>query len=51
MEPEKKKLCTDGDVSVGGSSKTIGTHNGNFHCDDALACYMLKILPEYKDSK
>ena len=24
----------------------IGTHNGTFHCDDALACYMLKTLPE-----
>ena len=25
---------------------TIGTHSGNFHCDEALACYMLKKLPE-----
>ena len=28
--------------------KTIGTHNGTFHCDDALACAMLLLLPEYK---
>ena len=26
----------------------IGTHNGTFHCDEALACFMLKQLPEYK---
>ena len=26
----------------------IGTHNGSFHCDEALACYMLKCLPKYK---
>lgn len=26
--------------------KRIGTHNGTFHCDEALACYMLKMLPE-----
>lgn len=29
---------------------TIGTHNGTFHCDEVLACYMLKLLPEYKDA-
>jgi len=26
----------------------IGTHNGTFHCDEVLACFMLKVLPEYK---
>ena len=25
----------------------IGTHNGHFHADEALAVYMLKYLPEY----
>ena len=29
----------------------IGTHYGTFHCDEALACFMLKQLPEYKDAK
>ena len=28
----------------------IGTHDGTFHCDEALACFMLKQLPEYKDA-
>ena len=27
--------------------KKIGTHNGTFHCDEVLACFMLKQLPEY----
>ncbi|KAJ2656797.1 hypothetical protein IWW48_004823 [Coemansia sp. RSA 1200] len=31
--------------------KTIGTHSGTFHCDEALACYMLHQLGEYKDAK
>ena len=31
--------------------KTIGTHGGLFHCDEVLACYMLKVLPEYKDAR
>jgi len=28
----------------------IGTHNGHFHADEALAVYMLRLLPEYQDS-
>ena len=32
------------------SEKKIGTHNGVFHCDEVLACYMLKKLPQYKDA-
>ncbi|XP_066245749.1 MYG1 exonuclease isoform X2 [Euwallacea similis] len=31
-------------------SKKIGTHNGMFHCDEALACFMLKLLPDYRDA-
>ncbi|PVU97000.1 hypothetical protein BB561_000850 [Smittium simulii] len=31
-------------------SKRIGTHNGSFHADEALACYMLLQLPEYKEA-
>ena len=33
------------------STIKIGTHNGCFHCDEVLACYMLKLLPEYKDAQ
>ncbi|XP_063978967.1 MYG1 exonuclease [Diachasmimorpha longicaudata] len=32
------------------SNIKIGTHNGMFHCDEALACFMLKQLPTYKDA-
>ncbi|XP_072521834.1 MYG1 exonuclease [Salminus brasiliensis] len=32
------------------SSVKIGTHNGTFHCDEVLACYFLRQLPEYKDA-
>lgn len=31
-------------------AKKIGTHSGVFHCDEALACYMLKQLPEYEEA-
>lgn len=29
----------------------IGTHSGVFHCDEVLACFMLKQLPHYKDAE
>ncbi|XP_043278169.1 MYG1 exonuclease isoform X2 [Venturia canescens] len=32
------------------SNVTIGTHSGCFHCDEALACFMLKRLPEYENA-
>lgn len=31
--------------------KRIGTHSGIFHCDEALACFMLKQLPQYEDAE
>lgn len=32
------------------SSQKIGTHNGHFHADEALAVYMLRLLPKYQSS-
>lgn len=32
------------------SVPVIATHDGGFHCDEALAIGMLKLLPTYKDS-
>ncbi|KAK3931603.1 MYG1 protein C27H6.8 [Frankliniella fusca] len=29
----------------------IGTHDGIFHCDEVLACFMLKQLPKFKNSE
>ncbi|KAJ5151816.1 Metal-dependent protein hydrolase [Penicillium capsulatum] len=41
-ETTAKKLKT--------SSPLIGTHNGHFHADEALAVYMLRLLPTYASS-
>ncbi|CAG7920401.1 unnamed protein product [Penicillium olsonii] len=32
------------------SSPLIGTHNGHFHADEALAVYLLRLLPTYASS-
>lgn len=29
----------------------IGTHDGTFHCDEVLACWMLRQLPKYKNAE
>lgn len=42
---EQKRLKVDK------NNKKIGTHNGMFHCDEILACYMLKSLPEYSNAE
>ena len=42
-ESATKKQCME--------PKKIGTHNGTFHCDEVLACFMLKQLPEYKNAE
>jgi len=31
-------------------AKKIGTHDGTFHCDEALACYLLLKTKEFKDA-
>ncbi|TMW61606.1 hypothetical protein Poli38472_012797 [Pythium oligandrum] len=33
--------------SIAQGAKYIGTHNGSFHCDEALAVSMLKLLPKF----
>ncbi|KAL7420811.1 hypothetical protein Q5752_004764 [Cryptotrichosporon argae] len=32
------------------STKIIGTHSGHFHCDEALAVFMLRMTDEFKDA-
>ena len=41
-EPLVKRQKLDGPL--------IGTHNGTFHADEALAVYLLRLLPEYANS-
>mmetsp|Transcript_6243 Transcript_6243/g.13100 ORF Transcript_6243/g.13100 Transcript_6243/m.13100 type:complete len:386 (+) Transcript_6243:74-1231(+) len=32
------------------SMKTIGTHSGTFHCDEALGCFLLRRTAQFRDS-
>ena len=45
-EQASKRLKT----SANGPGPLIGTHNGTFHADEALAVYLLRLLPPYQPS-
>lgn len=51
------KRFLSGELSAGVSkkikmaSKTIVTHNGSFHCDESLACFLLHQTDEFKNAK
>ncbi|KIJ54869.1 hypothetical protein M422DRAFT_58209 [Sphaerobolus stellatus SS14] len=44
VEPVLKKVRTEG------PRKLIGTHNGHFHCDEALAVFLLKQTETYENA-
>ncbi|KAK5872227.1 hypothetical protein PBY51_012947 [Eleginops maclovinus] len=46
MSSQPKRLRTENMPAI-----KIGTHNGSFHCDEVLACFFLRQLPEYKDAE
>ncbi|KAK3710050.1 hypothetical protein LTR37_010481 [Vermiconidia calcicola] len=37
-------------MSTSTKAPVIGTHNGHFHADEALAVYLLRLLPTYQQS-
>ncbi|XP_043979010.1 UPF0160 protein MYG1, mitochondrial [Gambusia affinis] len=46
MSSEPKRIRID-EMTI----KKIGTHNGTFHCDEVLACFFLRQLPEYAEAE
>ncbi|KAL5208685.1 hypothetical protein ABZP36_033120 [Zizania latifolia] len=38
----------DGDsTNSAGSGKRVGTHNGSFHCDEALGCFLIRLSSQF----
>lgn len=31
--------------------KRVGTHNGSFHCDEALGCFMIRLTNKFSDAQ
>ncbi|OWM75525.1 hypothetical protein CDL15_Pgr021689 [Punica granatum] len=38
-------------ISTASAVKRVGTHNGSFHCDEALACFMLRLTDKFRDAQ
>jgi uncharacterized UPF0160 family protein len=47
-EPNAKRLKMS--TADGTTAPVIGTHNGHFHADEALAVHLLRLLPAYHNS-
>lgn len=48
-EPDSKRVKMSTTAHLG-KPPVIGTHNGHFHADEALAVYLLRLLPTYRES-
>ena len=48
-------LGTLGAVDSGGlkrkMAKKVATHNGTFHCDEALGCFMIRLTDKFADAE
>uniref|UniRef100_A0A804I2H4 Metal-dependent protein hydrolase n=1 Tax=Musa acuminata subsp. malaccensis TaxID=214687 RepID=A0A804I2H4_MUSAM len=38
-------------ASPGPGSKRVGTHNGSFHCDEALGCFMIRLTSKFSGAE
>ena len=46
-EPDSKRVKMSDTIE----GPIIGTHNGHFHADEALAVYLLRLLPQYRAAR
>src|SRR5437868_2290590 len=44
-------VSLDYDPTRSATTKMIGTHSGKFHCDEVLACSLLRELTEFKNAE
>ncbi|XP_030058034.1 UPF0160 protein MYG1, mitochondrial [Microcaecilia unicolor] len=50
-EPQAKRSRRGEELQKSMRPRRIGTHNGTFHCDEVLACFLLRRLPRYQDAE
>jgi hypothetical protein len=39
--------AADGSFNGAGNGKRVGTHNGSFHCDEALGCFLIRLTSQF----
>lgn len=53
MDADTPRVCAFSSVGVaasgeaGQNKKRVGTHNGSFHCDEALACFLIRLTSKF----
>ncbi|KAJ3680167.1 hypothetical protein LUZ60_016445 [Juncus effusus] len=45
-----KKARTTVAAFSAGDKKRVGTHNGSFHCDEALGCFMIRLTSKFAEA-
>lgn len=45
--PSSADVATATNLTV----KRVGTHNGSFHCDEALGCFMIRLTDKFSDAR
>ncbi|XP_026425829.1 UPF0160 protein-like [Papaver somniferum] len=48
--PSSKRRAYDS-PPVSFTRKRVGTHNGSFHCDEALGCFMIRLTDKFFDAE
>lgn len=47
MSNAKTARVSDSSSPSHASLKRVGTHNGSFHCDEALGCFMIRLTRNF----
>uniref|UniRef100_K3YTJ6 MYG1 protein n=1 Tax=Setaria italica TaxID=4555 RepID=K3YTJ6_SETIT len=47
--PKRLRVYSSANVNGdgAGSGKRVGTHNGSFHCDEALGCFLIRLTSQF----
>ncbi|PIN01906.1 putative metal-binding protein [Handroanthus impetiginosus] len=50
LNPKTPLNLTFSSMSTIAAVKRVGTHNGSFHCDEALGCFMIRLAKRFSDA-
>ncbi|CAG2120178.1 unnamed protein product, partial [Medioppia subpectinata] len=50
LSTNAKRFCPEAEECGNGRAR-VGTHDGIFHCDEILACFLLKQLSQYSNAQ
>ncbi|XP_020261559.1 UPF0160 protein-like [Asparagus officinalis] len=51
LSPSRVSAYSTGSPNPSGAPKRVGTHNGSFHCDEALGCFMIRLTNKFSGAE